>query len=189
MFVRHIIQYRCYLFGKLFSGIFIQPSIEVFVFKVAHYLHKVVPSGYHYCCRAFIGWFNSDVFLGPQQKMSLPFLAGKIMVLMILGTTVECMMDVVLNSLNVHVYVSKAGSLLQGDVHFNFLLNCGISSLSPFDSWKNSFNQSLLKNCWISSSNWNRSIFDRFGKMERPFESKSFSSLERGIFKMFTTVL
>ena len=87
------------------------------------------------------------------------------------------------------MYVSKAGSLLQGGIHFDFLLNHGISSVSPSDSWKNSFKRSLLKNCWISFSNWNRSIFDGFGKNERPLESKSFSSLEREILEMFTTIL
>ena len=77
VFVRHVFQHRCYLFGKSFRRIFVQPSKKIFVFKVTLYLHKVIPSRHHYCRRTFAGWFNTDVGSGPQRKKGLPFLAGK----------------------------------------------------------------------------------------------------------------
>ena len=43
------------------------------------------------------------------------------------------------------MYASKAGFLLQGGVHFDFFVNCGICSFYPSHSWKNSFSRSLLK--------------------------------------------
>ena len=49
-FVCHIIQYmhNNYFFGKMSRWIFIQPSIQVFISKMTHFLHKVGPSGHQY---------------------------------------------------------------------------------------------------------------------------------------------
>ena len=102
----------------------------------------------------------SDVCSGPQRLKSLFVRAGKIIVWTVSETMVKAQL---MSSLTALMYVSKAGSLLQGGVQFSFLVNHWISSLLLSDSRKNSFNWSRLKICSISYSNWNLSNFDGFG--------------------------
>ena len=181
MFVRHTIRCRCYLPDKLFHGIFIQSSIEIFVLKVAHCLHEVVPSGHHYCYRAFV--LARLIVMSVQVLSERRAFLSRLVRLWCGWVRGARWSAQLMSSLITLIYVCKAGSLLQGGVHFDFLQNYGISSVSPSDAWENHFQQSVLKNCWISSSNWNQWIFDGFGKNETPLKSKSFSSLERRVFK------
>ena len=175
----HVRQYRhcMYLFSKLFHWIFIQPSIKVFVFKVAHYFRNVIPPGHHYSCSTFIGWFNSDVCSGPQWRRAFLSQLVRLSCARFQGPRSSARWMLSLTAL---MCVSKARILLQGCAHFDILLHHWISSSSPSHSQINSFNRTFLKHCWMSSFDCNQTVLMVPGNMRHPLKANPLHHLLEG---------